>query len=330
MQTLKNQLLWLHKPLKLSAIRTTVTNLECYLLSAVSYKKLTVVPLTHAKQGALERDVLPFWPSRCDLTAPGTARLWMFAQIKCSRWLLPQADRGGGGGGGNASTEPTGKQTRAEPKRSWWPQEQSKAAPPVCPALLSNTSYSISLTGSKSNLLLALCTQLKGPRGTSEKWDRARRWSEAEVQIRPWCMEMRGRDIERASCCLGLPPCSSTQNTALCSAHGCLWHGEQSRGGFSWATEGCWEGRSWLPECLLLSSTRAWTANTRANRHGRWNKHWNRRSMNVIGYTISLPQYCADDGPCHRTTEAQVQPEKPSGYCCSHTNTHSTASFCHW
>lgn len=29
--------------------------------------------------------------------------------------------------------------------------------------------------------------------------------------------------MERGSCCLGLPPCSSTQNMALCRAHESLW-----------------------------------------------------------------------------------------------------------
>lgn len=34
--------------------------------------------------------------------------------------------------------------------------------------------------------------------------------------------------MERGSCCLGLLPCSSTQNMALCSAHESLWHCEQN------------------------------------------------------------------------------------------------------
>lgn len=39
----------------------------------------------------------------------------------------------------------------------------------------SNTSHSVSIIQSNSNLLLALCTQLKVARGTNEKWDRERR-----------------------------------------------------------------------------------------------------------------------------------------------------------
>lgn len=87
--------------------------------------------------------------------------------------------------------------------------------------------------------------------------------------------------MKRGSCCLGLPPCSSTQNMALCGAHESLWHCEQSevegggsgrgRGGvglgwFSWATEGRWEGCSWLPERSPLSSTQA-RMSTRTGEH---------------------------------------------------------------
>lgn len=73
---------------------------------------------------------------------------------------------------------------------------------------------------------------------------------------------------ERGSCCTGLSPCSSTQNMPLCSAHVSLLHARKGGGGlgkergFSWGTEGCWEGRSWLPECSVLSSTQAWACNT--------------------------------------------------------------------
>ena len=41
--------------------------------------------------------------------------------------------------------------------------------------------------------------------------------------------------MERGSCCLGLSPCSSTQNMALCSAHESLWHRQQR---WVWGWEG--------------------------------------------------------------------------------------------
>ena len=41
--------------------------------------------------------------------------------------------------------------------------------------------------------------------------------------------------MERGSCCLGLPPCSSTQNAVLCSTHESLWHHELS---WRWGQEG--------------------------------------------------------------------------------------------
>lgn len=74
--------------------------------------------------------------------------------------------------------------------------------------------------------------------------------------------------MQRRSCCAGLAPCSTTQNMALCSAHESFWRTRNRGGGwgwegkgFSWATEGCLEERSWLPECSLLLSTKAWTCN---------------------------------------------------------------------
>lgn len=170
--------------------------------------------------------------------------------------------------------------------------------------------------------------------------------------------------MERGSCCLGLPPCSSTQNMALCSAHESLWHCELSwrwGWGFSWATEGCWEGRSWLPECSLLSSTEAWTwTHTRADMQTRLFKSFWRVNSNlwrgprrfrelttlvaVEGWCVgllqwsmdvnrhlwerkpTLPQHCSDDCPSHQPAQAQVQSEEASSHSCSHTHTRVLSS----
>lgn len=84
---------------------------------------------------------------------------------------LRQAVRGRGGS--NTSAEPTGEQTR--PSQHGADDHRENPNQPLQSVTPSNTSHSISIIRSDSNLPLALCAQLQAARGASGKWGRERR-----------------------------------------------------------------------------------------------------------------------------------------------------------
>lgn len=159
------------------------------------------------------------------------------------------------------------KRTRAKPTTSWWSQRQSKPAPRVC--------YTITYLTVHLHYVITfrcVCTRLQVARGESgteigwrnetlwglspsqavcyvnmRGWHNRRGWN-GEGQLLPWWASLLSYPKHGPLRCTWVP---------LASPMHC-WRLRVGRG-FSWPTEGRWEGRSWLPERLLLSSIRAET-----------------------------------------------------------------------